>query len=134
RLVPGGIERLPQGRIARDAGPLEHLEELALDQLDAADDAFGPAGRPRRPQRPIEIVQHGDEVAEQRLVRVANGLVALPLRPALEIIGLRERAQQPILLLLDLPPELLDRLRPTLRGRSGLERITITNVRLVHNR
>ena len=127
------VERLTERRVARDAGALQHLEKLALDQLDAPHDALGAAGRASRPERPVQVVEHRDEIAEQRLVGVADGLVPLPLRPPLEILRVREGPQQPILLLLDLLLQLLDRLRRTLRRRIGLERLTVTNVRLVHN-
>ena len=50
RLVPRGVEGLTERRVARDAGALQHLEELALDQLDAPYDALGAAGRARRPE------------------------------------------------------------------------------------
>ena len=116
-----------RGRGSRAARGEDLQYELKITLEDAA------AGRASRPERPVQVVEHRDEIAEQRLVGVADGLVPLPLRPPLEILRVREGPQQPILLLLDLLLQLLDRLRRTLRRRIGLERLTVTNVRLVHN-
>jgi hypothetical protein len=126
--VASRVERLAERGVTGDTGALQHLQHLALDQLDTAHDALGSAGGSRRAERAVQIVQYGDEIAQQRLVRVPDRLVPFALRPPLEVLGLRERPQQPVLLLLELLPQLLDRLAPRRIGD-----VRTMSFRLVHN-
>src|SRR5205807_1389260 len=79
-LVARGIEGGAEGRVALEAELLEHLQELALDQLDPLDNRGRLAALAGGVERPVEVVEHRQQVADQRFVCVADVLVALALR------------------------------------------------------
>src|SRR5687767_802626 len=119
-LVTRGIERLSDRGIARDAGPLQHPEQLSLDQLHAGHDTAAAGRRARRVEGPIEVVEHGDQVAHQRLRGVLHVVVAVALRPATDVVRFRQRAQQAVLLVVELAPQVLElRLRRRRRDVVG---------------
>jgi len=106
--VAGGIERLPHRRVAREAVLLEHAEQLALDQLDAFDDRGGPGGAAAGGQGAVEIVEHREQVADQRLGGVLEVLLTVALGPTPHVVGLGQRAQELVLPVLHLAAEVLD--------------------------
>src|SRR5688500_6346322 len=107
-LVTRGIERLSDRRVARDAGALQHAKKLALDELHPGHHAAGAGGGARGVERAVEVVEHGDEVAQERLGGVLDVVVAVALRPATDIVRVRERPQQAILLVVELAPQILE--------------------------
>ena len=122
RLVPRRIEGLADRRVALHARPLEHLQQLALDELDALDEARRSGRGPRGVERPVEVVEHRDEITEQRLVGILDELLALALGPPPRVLGVCERAEQAVVRLVALAPKLLD-LRPARLGRLGRRRV-----------
>ena len=118
-LVPGGIERLAERAVARDAVPFQDPAKLALHELHALDHARGVAALARRLERAVEVVEDRNQVAQQRLVGVLEVFLAVALGAAADIVGFGERAEEPVLFLVELPPEGLDvrqrRLRPGCR-------------------
>ena len=77
--MPRWIEGLAERRIAGDTGALQHLQKLAMDQLDAAHDTRGVVRGARCAEGAVEVVEHREKVAQQRLVRVPDVLLAVPL-------------------------------------------------------
>src|SRR2546429_133300 len=72
--------------------------------LSSASPASGARGR----HRAVEVVEHRDEVAQQRLVGVLDVLLAVALAAAAEILDVGERAQEAVLLLVELTLQLLE--------------------------
>jgi hypothetical protein len=106
RLVTVGIERLAQGRVPRHAVTLEDTQELTLDELHPHDHAPGVVAGSSGGKRTVQVVEHRHQIAQERLVRVAGVVLLLPLRAAAHVVHLGQRAEQPVLLLVELPLEL----------------------------
>ena len=136
RFVPGRVEGLADRGVARDTRALEHLQQLALDELDALHEVRRGARGPRGVEGPVEVVEHRDQVTEQRLGRVLGELVALALGAPPRVLGVRERTEQAVVLLVELASELRD-LRPGSLRRLGrrrpLERHGVLHRRIVHH-
>src|SRR5262245_30382871 len=99
-----GAVRLDLGH----AGAREHVGERAVDQPDAVLQL-------RllvflcRDQRPLEVVEHGQELLDERLARTSRLRGPLALRPLAEVVELRLQPAQRIEVLGALAGELLDR-------------------------
>jgi hypothetical protein len=104
----GWIEALAEPRVARQPGALEHPQHLALDQLDALDDVGGPPGGAGRGQGAIEVVEHREQVAEERFRGELDVVLPVTLGPAADVVGLGQRAEEAVLLVLQLAAEPLD--------------------------
>ena len=105
-----GIEGLPHRVERRDAELLEHAQQLALDQLDAGGDGGGAGLGLGRLQGALEVVEHGQDLAEQGLVGVAGVVLALARRALLGIVELGQGPQGPVLVRLGLAGLGLERL------------------------
>ena len=90
-LVALGIEGLAGGIVGGDAVAVEEAQKLAVDQLDPhAQRAFVAA----RLERPLEVVDGGDELAEDRRGRLEAGLLPVALDALPEVLEVGAAAQQ----------------------------------------
>ena len=85
---------------------LERVQERPLGHLDAEDQVLHELALPGlggdRRQRPGEVVPDLEQVAGEAGDRELARLLDLPLGPAAQVLHLRERAQEPVLELLEL--------------------------------
>src|SRR5262245_3705129 len=102
-LVTLGIERLAHRDERRDAELLEHAQELALDQLDAGRHGCRRGLAARGLEGPIEVVENGQELAQERLVRVPRVVFPFACRALARVVELGGRAEIALALLLGFP-------------------------------
>src|SRR2546426_4723102 len=85
-LVQARIEIQAFGFDRRDAGVLQQLLQLAVDQVDAVEPGEAGQARVQRPKGALEVIEDGQQVDDQRGVGEAAAFLPLLLGAALVVL------------------------------------------------